>query len=134
MTCECRSGARRAASGDSSNPTQTTPEKLARIFRCQNTWANLFEKTADAFGRGIHYGELPAPTVNEELDAGLAHTVETTVRMSDTTYQLELQLDQTPDHPDLLQQLAEFPAYCANATAKVATMKELLRLLTAKQP
>lgn len=112
------------------------PVEVQIRTRCQDAWANLFEKTADAFGRGIRYGEPPIPTGNEELDTSLARTIQATVVMSDATYEIELLLDQSPDHAGLLEDLAELPGYYADATANIVAMKERrrLRLLTDKKP
>lgn len=88
------------------------PLEIQVRTKCQDAWANYYEATADAFGRGIRYGEPALPTSHAELDAMITQFVARTIERSDYLYEQErvndvLPIDQRPSLNILWDGLAE---------------------------
>jgi Region found in RelA / SpoT proteins len=104
------------------------PLEIQVRTRCQDAWANFYEATADAFGRGIRYGEPALPTSDAELDALIGELVAQTIQRSDYIYEQErindvLPIDQRPSLNILWDGLVE-------STRSMRELKERLQHLT----
>jgi ppGpp synthetase/RelA/SpoT-type nucleotidyltranferase len=106
------------------------PLEIQVRTRYQDAWANLFEETADGFGRGIRYGEPANPTPDAELDARIAEIVNNTISISDVLYKAEQMADQVPEHDEQRRSLDIILDALTAAISLMTEAKAHLRLMT----
>jgi ppGpp synthetase/RelA/SpoT-type nucleotidyltranferase len=104
------------------------PLEIQVRTRCQDAWANFYEATADAFGRGIRYGEPARRTSDAELDAMITRLVAWIIRRSDSLYEEERINDVLPI--EKRQSLNILSDGLAEMTQDMRKLRGRLRLLT----
>lgn len=104
------------------------PLEIQVRTKCQDAWANLFEATADSFGRGIRYGEPATPMADAAIDAKVADLVEAIIMASDGIYRQEQLIDDLDDanRPSL----NDVWEWLANETREMRELKQALRRQT----
>lgn len=103
------------------------PVEVQVRTRCQDAWANAFERIADAVGRGIRYGEPADPTGNPRLDESIAGLVARAIVFSDTLYQAEVVSDEEPVGDPRRQPVDEMPLFLEDMAAFASQLKMRLQ-------
>jgi ppGpp synthetase/RelA/SpoT-type nucleotidyltranferase len=99
------------------------PVEIQVRTRWQHEWADLYEKLADRVGRGIRYGEPPAPSAQFELHAAIVDHAQAVSTMIQSGERAEQVLETDSDGTDFRQAVED----------QLTSLRDSLERLTAME-